>query len=131
MLEWSADLEHHTEIRCWSVEKGYKIDFPRKSKTIFKILKQLYIKHKVEERRIKGTMSKFAETIIDSGKGGESVVDYILQQNTNLKNKLKQARKIIIMGNKQSTYNSFESENEYCKLCDKFLEETKDLENDN
>lgn len=76
-------------------------------------------------------MSKFAETIINSGKGGVSVVDYILQQNTNLKNKLKQARKIIIMGNKQSTYNSFESENEYCKLCDKFLEETKDLENDN
>lgn len=76
-------------------------------------------------------MSKFAECIVDSGKGGVSVVDYILQQNRNLENKLRQARKIIIMGNKQSTYNSFESENEYYKLCDKFLEETKDVENDN
>ena len=44
---------------------------------------------------------------------------------------LKEARKIIIMGNKQSTYNSFEAEIEYCKLCKKFLEETKDVENDN
>lgn len=53
MLEWSKDLSYHKEIRCWSVEEGYKIDFPKKPKSIFKILKQLYIKHKVETRRRK------------------------------------------------------------------------------
>lgn len=50
MLEWSKDLNYHKEIRCWSVEEGYTIDFPRKPKSIFKILKQLYIKHNVERR---------------------------------------------------------------------------------
>ena len=43
---------------------------------------------------------------------------------------LKEARLIIVMGNKQSTYNSFESENAYYELCDKFLEETKDVEDE-
>lgn len=85
MLEWSKDLSYHKEIRCWSVEEGYKIDFPRKPKSIFKILKQLYIKHKVEERRRKGTMSKFAETVIDSGKGGVCVVDEMLDDMKTLK----------------------------------------------
>lgn len=50
MLEWNKDFSHRKEIRCWSVEEGYKIDFPRKPKSIFKILKQLYIKYKVERR---------------------------------------------------------------------------------
>lgn len=53
MLEWSKDLNYRKEIRCWSVEEGYTMDFPRKPKSIFKILKQLYIKHKVETRRRK------------------------------------------------------------------------------
>lgn len=43
---------------------------------------------------------------------------------------VKQAREIIIMGNKQSTYNSFETEGKYCDMIDKFLEDTKEFEND-
>lgn len=78
MLKWSKDLSYHKEIRCWSIEEGYKIDFPKKPKSIFKILKQLYIKHKVEIRRRKEIMSKFNETIIDSDKGGVSVDDEML-----------------------------------------------------
>lgn len=83
MLEWSADLEHHTEIRCWSVEEGYKIDFPRKPKSIFKILKQLYIKYKIETRR--RNMIKFAETIDNGAKGGVRVVDEMLDDMKILK----------------------------------------------
>lgn len=43
---------------------------------------------------------------------------------------VKQAREIIIMGNKQSTYNSFETEGKYYDMIDKFLEDTKEFEND-
>ena len=43
---------------------------------------------------------------------------------------IKQAREIMIMGNKQSTYNSFEAEWEYCDMVDKFLDETKEFENE-
>ena len=42
---------------------------------------------------------------------------------------IKQAREIMIMGNKQSTYNSFETESDYYNMIDKFLEDTKELEN--
>jgi len=42
---------------------------------------------------------------------------------------IKQAREIMIMGNKQSTYNSFETESKYYDIIDKFLEETKEFEN--
>ena len=38
---------------------------------------------------------------------------------------VKQAREIMIMGNKQSTYNSFETESKYYDMIDKFLEDTK------
>lgn len=43
---------------------------------------------------------------------------------------IKQAREIMIMGNKQSTYNSFETEGKYHDMIDKFLEETKEFENE-
>ena len=43
---------------------------------------------------------------------------------------IKQAREIMIMGNKQSTYNSFEIEDKYYDMIDKFLEETKEFENE-
>ena len=43
---------------------------------------------------------------------------------------IKQAREIMIMGNKQSTYNSFEVEGKYCDMIDKFLEDTKEFENE-
>ena len=42
---------------------------------------------------------------------------------------IKQAREIMIMGNKQSTYNSFETEGKYYDMIDKFLEDTKEFEN--
>lgn len=41
---------------------------------------------------------------------------------------IKQAREIMIMGNKQSTYNSFETEGKYYDMINKFLEDTKELE---
>ena len=43
---------------------------------------------------------------------------------------IKQSREIMIMGNKQSTYNSFETEGKYYGMIDKFLEETKEFENE-
>ena len=43
---------------------------------------------------------------------------------------VKQAREIMIMGNKQSTYNSFETEGKYYDMIDKFLEDTKEFENE-
>lgn len=42
---------------------------------------------------------------------------------------IKRAREIMIMGNKQSTYNSFETEDKYYDMIDKFLEDTKGFEN--
>ena len=43
---------------------------------------------------------------------------------------IKQAREIMIIGNKQSTYNSFETEGKYYNMIDKFLEDTKEFENE-
>ena len=43
---------------------------------------------------------------------------------------IKQAREIMIMSSKQSTYDSFETEWKYCDMIDKFLEDTKEFEND-
>lgn len=43
---------------------------------------------------------------------------------------IKQAREIMIMGNKQLTYNSFEAEGKYYDMIDKFLEDTKEFENE-
>ena len=43
---------------------------------------------------------------------------------------IKQAREIMIMGNKQSTYDYFEAEWKYCDMVDKFLEDTKEIENE-
>lgn len=105
ILKWSKDLSYHKEIRCWSVEEGYKIDFSRKSKSIFKILKQLYIKHKVETRRRKGNMSKFAESIVDSGKGGVHVVDEMLDDMKTLKECINELQKDC--ENKTKTIDNF------------------------
>ena len=51
MLHWAKDHSWHETIRVWDIEKGYTTDFPRESKSWFKILKQLYIKRKVLRRR--------------------------------------------------------------------------------
>lgn len=42
---------------------------------------------------------------------------------------VKQAREIMIIGNKQSTHDSFEAAWKYCDMVDKFLEDTKEFEN--
>lgn len=53
MLYWSEDYSHHTMVKEWGMEEGYMIDFPKEPKSKFKILKQLYIKHKVLRRNRK------------------------------------------------------------------------------
>lgn len=55
--------------------------------------------------------------------------DKLNREHHRLLKLIKQAREIMIIGNKQSTYNSFESEGKYYDMIDKFLEETKEFEN--
>ena len=56
--------------------------------------------------------------------------DKLNQEYHRLLKLIKQAREIMIIGNKQSTYNSFETESNYYNMIDKFLEDTKELENE-
>ena len=53
MLHWAENHSWYEVIRTWDIEKGYTIDFSRKPKGVFKILKQIWIKHKVLKRRYK------------------------------------------------------------------------------
>ena len=54
MLEWTKNHEHRETVCEWNLydgpyqRKGYVIDFPRKPKSIFKILKQKRIKRKLK-----------------------------------------------------------------------------------
>ena len=53
MLHWTKDHSGHKLIRVWDIEEGYTTDLPREPKSKFKILKQLWIKHKVLKSRSK------------------------------------------------------------------------------
>ena len=55
--------------------------------------------------------------------------DKLNREYYRLRKLIKQAREIMIMGNKQSTYNSFETESKYHNIINKFLEDTKEFEN--
>ena len=54
MLEWAKNHEYRKTVCHWNLydgpyhRKGYVVDFPRKPKSIFKILKQKHIKRKLK-----------------------------------------------------------------------------------
>ena len=123
MLEWTEDLKHWSEIKCWDVEEGYTVEkYPRKPKSKFKILKQQYIKHKVETRR--RNMNKLAESIVDSGKGGVRVVEEMLDDMKILKECINDLQKDC--ENKAKTIDNFT--NKLATLNEKIreLEEERD-----